>query len=138
MIMTGPGCEALLPGNCTLAPDRTLFSPFYSFRYTDTPSIGDARTTRNPGAAAEYVRPGRDRATALSRARRNHRGNADGLVCHEYIQALEECHARGMWARWTGVCNDQKRALNLCLRQEVRAAISTVAQIRGESDEAKG
>ncbi|WVN85896.1 uncharacterized protein L203_101049 [Cryptococcus depauperatus CBS 7841] len=39
-------------------------------------------------------------------------------ACAEYIQALEECHAKGFLMRWSGGCNDHKKALTLCLRQE--------------------
>ncbi|RXK41157.1 hypothetical protein M231_01561 [Tremella mesenterica] len=39
------------------------------------------------------------------------------LACAEYIQALEECHARG-WIRYLGACNSQRRELVLCLRKE--------------------
>ncbi|WWC90709.1 uncharacterized protein L201_005646 [Kwoniella dendrophila CBS 6074] len=46
-------------------------------------------------------------------------GNPDRqLACAELIQALEECHAQGMVARLTGVCNTQKKALSMCLRKE--------------------
>ncbi|KAI9064183.1 UPF0287-domain-containing protein [Trametes sanguinea] len=39
------------------------------------------------------------------------------LVCREFIQALEACHASG-WNRWTGACNQAKHDLNMCLRKE--------------------
>ncbi|KAI1790800.1 UPF0287-domain-containing protein [Ganoderma leucocontextum] len=39
------------------------------------------------------------------------------LVCLEFIQALDACHADG-WSRWTGACNQAKTNLNLCLRKE--------------------
>ncbi|KAG5732817.1 hypothetical protein E4T56_gene2854 [Termitomyces sp. T112] len=39
------------------------------------------------------------------------------IVCKEFIQALEECHASG-WARLTGGCNQLKHDLNSCLRAE--------------------
>jgi len=39
------------------------------------------------------------------------------LVCREFIQALEACHADS-WAKWTGGCNQIKVDLNLCLRKE--------------------
>ena len=40
------------------------------------------------------------------------------LVCREFIQALEACHA-STWLRLTGGCNGQKHALNKCLHKEV-------------------
>ncbi|TFK90956.1 UPF0287-domain-containing protein [Polyporus arcularius HHB13444] len=39
------------------------------------------------------------------------------IVCREFIQALEACHADG-WSRWTGACNQAKHELNMCLRKE--------------------
>ncbi|CAL1704102.1 unnamed protein product [Somion occarium] len=39
------------------------------------------------------------------------------IVCKEFIQALEACHADS-WAKWTGGCNQAKRDLNNCLRQD--------------------
>lgn len=40
-------------------------------------------------------------------------------VCKEFIEALEACHARGFFARMTGECNEQKRAMDMCFRREV-------------------
>ncbi|CAK9782568.1 UPF0287-domain-containing protein [Cutaneotrichosporon oleaginosum] len=40
------------------------------------------------------------------------------IACADLIQALEECHARGTIAKFFGACNDQKLALNMCLRKE--------------------
>ncbi|EJU00805.1 UPF0287-domain-containing protein [Dacryopinax primogenitus] len=40
------------------------------------------------------------------------------LVCGDFIQALERCHASGWWFRYTGGCNEEKDALRMCLRQE--------------------
>lgn len=39
------------------------------------------------------------------------------IVCQEFIQALEACHANS-WAKWTGGCNGVKNDLNMCLRKE--------------------
>ncbi|KAJ3513223.1 hypothetical protein NLJ89_g3065 [Agrocybe chaxingu] len=39
------------------------------------------------------------------------------LVCKEFIQALEQCHAGG-WTKFVGACNRQKDELNHCLRSE--------------------
>ncbi|KAF9562178.1 hypothetical protein CPC08DRAFT_634487, partial [Agrocybe pediades] len=39
------------------------------------------------------------------------------LVCIEFIQALEKCHAGG-WTKFLGACNKQKDELNHCLRTE--------------------
>ncbi len=38
--------------------------------------------------------------------------------CEEIIVAFEECHAKGFLWRSMGMCNDAKRALSQCLRQE--------------------
>ncbi|KAH6918950.1 hypothetical protein BKA70DRAFT_1137289 [Coprinopsis sp. MPI-PUGE-AT-0042] len=39
------------------------------------------------------------------------------IVCKEFIEALERCHASG-WNRLTGACNTKKDQLNHCLRAE--------------------
>ncbi|OJA17275.1 hypothetical protein AZE42_10812 [Rhizopogon vesiculosus] len=39
------------------------------------------------------------------------------IVCREFIQALDACHANN-WARLTGGCNQEKDSLNVCLRKE--------------------
>ncbi|KAI0078160.1 hypothetical protein K474DRAFT_1558748, partial [Panus rudis PR-1116 ss-1] len=39
------------------------------------------------------------------------------IVCKEFIQALEDCHANA-WAKWTGGCNQAKLDLNNCLKQD--------------------
>lgn len=39
------------------------------------------------------------------------------IVCKEFIEALERCHATG-WKRLTGACNSNKDVLNKCLRAE--------------------
>lgn len=39
--------------------------------------------------------------------------------CAHLIQALNECHAKGVWHKITGGCNGIKHDLNMCLRQEV-------------------
>ncbi|KAI0736860.1 hypothetical protein C8Q72DRAFT_28040 [Fomitopsis betulina] len=39
------------------------------------------------------------------------------LVCKDFIQALDACHANN-WAKWTGGCNRAKNDLNMCLRKE--------------------
>ncbi|KAL9937936.1 hypothetical protein V8E36_003481 [Tilletia maclaganii] len=38
--------------------------------------------------------------------------------CGRLIQALSECHERGLYARMTGECNSIKNELNQCLRAE--------------------
>ncbi|RSH77935.1 uncharacterized protein EHS24_003008 [Apiotrichum porosum] len=40
------------------------------------------------------------------------------LACADLIKALHECHNASVWNRFIGGCNDQKQALNMCLRQE--------------------
>jgi len=42
----------------------------------------------------------------------------DNRGCEEVMLALEECHTRGFLTRMLGGCNDAKRAVNRCLRQE--------------------
>lgn len=42
------------------------------------------------------------------------------VVCKEFFQALEACHA-DKWRKWTGGCNNDKQELNMCLRQAVRS-----------------
>ncbi|WOO83854.1 COX assembly mitochondrial protein 2 [Vanrija pseudolonga] len=39
-------------------------------------------------------------------------------ACSEFIKALHACHDKSAWSRFTGMCNDEKDALNLCLRKE--------------------
>ncbi|KAF8841177.1 UPF0287-domain-containing protein [Paxillus ammoniavirescens] len=39
------------------------------------------------------------------------------IVCREFIQALDICHTSN-WKRLTGGCNQEKTALNSCLRKE--------------------
>ena len=41
------------------------------------------------------------------------------VVCKEFFQALEACHADN-WRKWTGGCNSDKNELNMCLRKVVR------------------
>ncbi|KAF9643000.1 UPF0287-domain-containing protein [Thelephora ganbajun] len=38
------------------------------------------------------------------------------VVCKEFFQALEACHADN-WRKWTGGCNNVKTELNMCLRK---------------------
>ncbi|KAH7889785.1 hypothetical protein F5I97DRAFT_1847286 [Phlebopus sp. FC_14] len=40
------------------------------------------------------------------------------IACREFMQALDACHANN-WKRLTGGCNQEKLALNKCLRKEV-------------------
>ncbi|KDR73466.1 hypothetical protein GALMADRAFT_227914 [Galerina marginata CBS 339.88] len=55
------------------------------------------------------------------------------LVCKEFIQALEQCHAAG-WNRFVGSCNKQKDELNHCLRSE---RLDRTAQNREQAKERK-
>ena len=45
------------------------------------------------------------------------------MVCKEFFQALEACHADN-WRKWTGGCNNNKNELNMCLRKVVRFPFS--------------
>lgn len=40
-------------------------------------------------------------------------------ACSQFIKALEACHASGLLNRYLGGCNQVKKELTLCLRQEV-------------------
>lgn len=46
-------------------------------------------------------------------------------ACADLIKALHECHNASVWNRFIGGCNDQKQALNMCLRQEVSCELAT-------------
>ncbi|GAA5964060.1 hypothetical protein JCM8115_000888 [Rhodotorula mucilaginosa] len=39
-------------------------------------------------------------------------------MCSEVMKALQECHAQYPYLKFVAACNDQKHALNLCLREE--------------------
>lgn len=39
------------------------------------------------------------------------------ISCHEYIEALEECHQTEFLKRCFGLCNNQKEALSKCLHE---------------------
>ncbi|WVR07491.1 hypothetical protein IAU60_004533 [Kwoniella sp. DSM 27419] len=54
------------------------------------------------------------------------------LACADLIRALEQCHARGLVAKLMGECNDQKKALSMCLRQE---RLDRTARNRDEAKE---
>ncbi|KAI8975543.1 hypothetical protein BDF20DRAFT_879265 [Mycotypha africana] len=41
--------------------------------------------------------------------------------CEEVIEALERCHRAGTFNKFIGVCNDAKRAVDNCLKQEFLA-----------------
>ena len=45
------------------------------------------------------------------------------VVCKEFFQALQACHADN-WRKWTGGCNDDKNELNMCLRKVVRLSLA--------------
>ncbi|KAG2218096.1 hypothetical protein INT45_000019 [Circinella minor] len=38
--------------------------------------------------------------------------------CLKAIQALDECHNAGLMNRFTGACNDTKKQLDECLKEE--------------------
>jgi len=50
------------------------------------------------------------------------RSKANRSVCREYIEALEACHARGFY-KLVGGCNQVKKDLSMCLRQEVSLSL---------------
>ncbi|KHJ31053.1 putative cytochrome c oxidase biogenesis protein cmc1-like protein [Erysiphe necator] len=39
-------------------------------------------------------------------------------ACEELMNALDECHAKGFLWKVVGMCNDDKNALNRCLREQ--------------------
>lgn len=39
-------------------------------------------------------------------------------ACEELMAALDECHARGLLWKSTGMCNEAKTRVNLCLRAQ--------------------
>jgi len=45
------------------------------------------------------------------------------VVCKEFFQALQACHADN-WRKWTGGCNNDKNELNMCLRKVVRLSFT--------------
>jgi COX assembly protein 2 len=48
------------------------------------------------------------------------------------MQAIKDCHANNPYLKFLGVCNDEKTALNMCLRGEV----SSLASEMGEASRA--
>lgn len=40
--------------------------------------------------------------------------------CAEAILALQQCHAEHPWQKFVGVCNEAKRKLDSCFREEKR------------------
>ncbi|ORY88989.1 cytochrome c oxidase biogenesis protein Cmc1-like protein [Leucosporidium creatinivorum] len=38
--------------------------------------------------------------------------------CSEVMKAIKDCHTINPYLKFLGVCNDQKTALNMCLRKE--------------------
>lgn len=39
--------------------------------------------------------------------------------CFDVILALEQCHEAGFLNKFTGACNDKKKAVDQCLKEEV-------------------
>lgn len=39
-------------------------------------------------------------------------------ACEELMNALDECHAKGFLWKAVGMCNNDKTALNKCLREQ--------------------
>eukprot|EP00940_MAST-03C_sp_MAST-3C-sp2_P002235 g2235.t1 len=44
-----------------------------------------------------------------------HRPHPD---CAEFVKALERCHAEKPFLKFLGACNDAKRAMDMCFREE--------------------
>lgn len=40
--------------------------------------------------------------------------------CDEVIEALEACHRAGTFNKFIGTCNEAKRAVDNCLKEEVK------------------
>lgn len=49
-----------------------------------------------------------------------HASFAPRAECSEVMKAIKDCHLNNPYLKFFGVCNDQKTALNMCLRKEVR------------------
>lgn len=49
------------------------------------------------------------------------------VQCAEVMRALKSCHTENGIAKFWGVCNDQKHALNLCLRGEVSGSCTNAS-----------
>lgn len=49
--------------------------------------------------------------------------------CSEVMKAIKDCHTNNPYLKFLGVCNDQKTALNMCLRQEVRCKLQHLASL---------
>ncbi|KAK3341661.1 cytochrome c oxidase biogenesis protein Cmc1-like protein [Lasiosphaeria hispida] len=47
-----------------------------------------------------------------------HLHTKDNVACEDVMNALEECHARGFMWKAIGMCNNAKKDLVHCLRQE--------------------
>ncbi|CCX30148.1 hypothetical protein FPQ18DRAFT_269733 [Pyronema domesticum] len=47
-----------------------------------------------------------------------HLHTKNSVGCEEVMQALEACHARGFLYKASGMCNDAKHAVTLCLRAQ--------------------
>ncbi|CEQ42343.1 hypothetical protein JCM21900_002366 [Sporobolomyces salmonicolor] len=39
-------------------------------------------------------------------------------ACAQVVAALKDCHDRNPYLKFLGLCNDEKHALNMCLRTE--------------------
>lgn len=53
--------------------------------------------------------------------------------CSAFIAAITECHAKNPYLKFFGVCNDQKTALNACLRKEVSRRLLLACRSCGSS-----
>jgi hypothetical protein len=54
------------------------------------------------------------------------------------MKALQECHAQYPYLKFVAACNDQKHALNLCLREEVsQPSVSVSVSLTAPADETR-
>lgn len=59
-------------------------------------------------------------------------------ACADLIEALEKCHAKTAWLKFVGGCNEEKLALNMCLRKEVRGNKEGLTSAGGQDDSESG
>ncbi|ORZ02759.1 hypothetical protein BCR43DRAFT_482112 [Syncephalastrum racemosum] len=56
--------------------------------------------------------------------------------CFDVILALEQCHEAGLLNKFTGACNDKKKAVDQCLKEEFLAQ-RAVNKVKSKEKRAK-
>jgi COX assembly protein 2 len=51
-------------------------------------------------------------------------------LCEEQVQALVRCHEERNVAKWFGACNDVKRELSACLREEKKLRVKLNKRVK--------